>query len=140
MKKLSLSILLLMTSLSVFSQNVTKDSSAIQLRKPIARLVIKDLIKGDGAQLELNNLQQTLTATEQKVALKDSIIVTQTSKIVNLNEIIFKKDVNGKYYVENSDEIMTKAEQYLVNGDSLLIYFEGTRNDTPRTLKKITNC
>lgn len=92
MKKLSLSILLLMMSLSVFSQNVIKDSSAIQLRKPIARLVIKDLIKGDGALIELNNLQQTLVATEQKVALKDSIIVTQSSKIVNLSGIILKKD------------------------------------------------
>jgi len=46
-------ILTLMMSLSVFSQNVTKDSTAIQLRKPIARLVIKDLIKGDGAHQEV---------------------------------------------------------------------------------------
>lgn len=92
MKKLTLSILILMTSLSVFSQNATKDSSAIQLRKPIARLVIKDLIKGDGSQAEIVNLQHTLSATEQKVALKDSIIVTQSSKIINLNEIILRKD------------------------------------------------
>jgi hypothetical protein len=105
MKKLSLSILLLMTSLSVFSQNVTKDSSAIQLRKPIARLVIKDLIKGDGAQIEITNLQQTLTATEQKVALKDSIIVTQGNKIGNLNEIIFKKDEQFKLQQQLSKDL-----------------------------------
>jgi len=50
------------------------------------------LIKGDGSQAEIVNLQHTLSATEQKVALKDSIIVTQSSKIINLNEIILRKD------------------------------------------------
>jgi hypothetical protein len=94
-----------MTSLSVFSQNVTKDSSAIQLRKPIARLVIKDLIKGDGSQVEITNLHQTLAATEQKVALKDSIIVTQSSKIVNLNEIILRKDEQFKLQQQLSKDL-----------------------------------
>lgn len=50
------------------------------------------MIKGDGSQAEIVNLQNTLSATEQKVALKDSIIVTQSSKIINLNEIILRKD------------------------------------------------
>ena len=47
MKKLMPLILLMMMSLKGFSQNVT-DGTSIQLKKPIAKLVIKDLITGDG--------------------------------------------------------------------------------------------
>ena len=63
------------------------------------------MIKGDGALIELNNLQQTLIATEQKVALKDSIIVTQSSKIVNLSEIILKKDEQFKLQQQLSKDL-----------------------------------
>ena len=52
MKKLIPLIVLMMMSLQGFSQNVT-DSTSIQLKKPIVRLVIKDLIKGDGNKNEL---------------------------------------------------------------------------------------
>ena len=52
MKKLMLLILLMMTSLLGFSQSVT-DSTSIRLKKPIVKLVIKDLILGDGAKKEL---------------------------------------------------------------------------------------
>lgn len=50
------------------------------------------MIKGDGAHQELAHLQDVLLVTEQKVALKDSIIVTKDKKIDNLNTIILKKD------------------------------------------------
>ena len=40
-----------MMSLNAFSQNVT-DSTKIQLTKPIAKLVIKDLIQFDGLSTE----------------------------------------------------------------------------------------
>lgn len=63
------------------------------------------MIKGDGAQAEVSNLQQTLVATEQKVALKDSIIVTQSSKIVNLNEIILRKDEQFKLQQQLSKDL-----------------------------------
>ena len=43
---------LMMMNLKGFSQNDTVQSS-IQLQKPIAKLVIKDLITGDGAKEEL---------------------------------------------------------------------------------------
>lgn len=63
------------------------------------------MIKGDGSQAEIVNLQQTLTATEQKVALKDSIIFTQSSKIVNLNEIILRKDEQFKLQQQLSKDL-----------------------------------
>lgn len=50
------------------------------------------MIKGDGAHQEIAHLQEVLSATEQKVSLKDSIIVVKDKKIDNLNEIILRKD------------------------------------------------
>lgn len=63
------------------------------------------MIKGDGAHIEVANLQQTLTATEGKVALKDSIIVTQDKKIGNLSEIILKKDEQFKLQQQLSKDL-----------------------------------
>ena len=72
--KLMLLITLMMTSLNSFSQNVT-DSTSIQLKKPIAKLVIKDLITGDGAKNELALTIDKIKLFEQKIVLKDSIIL-----------------------------------------------------------------
>jgi hypothetical protein len=77
-------------SFNSFSQNVT-DSTSIQLKKPIAKLVIKDLITGDGAKEELILVVDKIKLLEQKVVLKDSIIVNLNSKIDNFNSILFTK-------------------------------------------------
>lgn len=93
--KLMLLIALTMTSLKGFSQNVIKkssqDSTKIQLTKPIAKLVIKDLITGDGAKKELVLLTDKIKLLEQKIVLKDSIIFNLNSKVDNCNSIIFTK-------------------------------------------------
>ena len=66
MKKLIPLIILMTMSLQGFSQNVI-DSTSIQLKKPIVRLVIKDLITGDGAKSELPLLRQKVKLLETKV-------------------------------------------------------------------------
>jgi len=88
--KWTLLIILTMMSFNSFSQNVT-DSTSIQLKKPIAKLVIKDLITGDGAKEELILVVDKIKLLEQKVVLKDSIIVNLNSKIDNFNSILFTK-------------------------------------------------
>jgi hypothetical protein len=90
MKKLMPLILLMMTSLLGFSQIVT-DSTSIQLKKPIVKLVIKDLIIGDGVKKELNLTLGKLHLLERKVVLKDSIIFNLNSQIVNFESIMFTK-------------------------------------------------
>jgi len=80
-----------MMSLKSFSQNVT-DSTKIQLTKPIVKLVIKDLIKGDGAKQELVLFGSKIKLLEQKVFLKDSVILNLNSKIYNFNSILNTKD------------------------------------------------
>ena len=83
-------MILMMMSLKGFSQNDTVQSS-IQLKKPIAKLVIKDLITGDGAKEELALNIDKLQILEQKITLKDSIIVNLNSQIGNFNSILNTK-------------------------------------------------
>jgi len=77
-------------SLTSFSQTAT-DSTKIQLTKPIVKLVIKDLIKGDGAKQELVLFGSKIKLLEQKVFLKDSVILNLSSKIHNFNSILNTK-------------------------------------------------
>ena len=90
MKKLMPLILLMMMSLKGFSQNVT-DSTSIQLKKPIAKLVIKDLITGDGIKEELSLSVSKIRLLEQKVVLKDSIIFNLNSQVGNFENIMLTK-------------------------------------------------
>ncbi len=88
--KLMLLITLMTTSLKGFSQSAT-DSTSIQLKKPIARLVIKDLIKGDGAKGELALTLGKIKILEQKIILKDSVIFNLNSQVGNFNSILSTK-------------------------------------------------
>lgn len=88
--KWMLLITLMMTSLKSFSQNVT-DSTSIQLKKPIAKLVIKDLITGDGAKKELALTLDKINFLEQKIVLKDSIIFSLNSQVGNFESIMLTK-------------------------------------------------
>jgi len=90
MKKLMPLILLMMMSLKGFSQNVT-DSTSIQLKKPIAKLVIKDLITGDGIKEELSLSISKIRLLEQKIVLKDSVIKNLDFKIGNFESIMLTK-------------------------------------------------
>ena len=88
--KWMLLIVLMMMSLKGFSQSAT-DSTSIQLKKPIARLVIKDLITGDGAKSELVLTIDKIKILEQKIVLKDSVITNLNTQIGNFNSILVTK-------------------------------------------------
>ena len=55
-----------MMSLKSFSQSAT-DSTTIRLTKPIAKLVIKDLVKSDGLEIELLTTRSLLSVTNKKL-------------------------------------------------------------------------
>jgi hypothetical protein len=67
--------------LSSFSQTDTtkpttsSDTTKVRLKVPVAKLAIKDIIKGDGCQLELKETQVKLIKTEEREKEKDSHIV-----------------------------------------------------------------
>tara|TARA_R110000744_G_scaffold141228_1_gene252612 strand:+ start:183 stop:572 length:390 start_codon:yes stop_codon:yes gene_type:complete len=100
-------ILMGMMSLNSFSQNVI-DSTSIQLKKPIVRLVIKDLITGDSFKKELNLITTKYSLLENKVVLKDSVINNLNFQINNFNSILdtkgsqleFTKQLNDKLKLE----------------------------------------
>ena len=83
MKKLGLLIILAMMSFTSFSQTDT-DTLSIQLEKPVVKLVIKDLLTGDEAKEELVLSSKKFKLLEQKVELKDSIILNLNNKISNI--------------------------------------------------------
>jgi hypothetical protein len=102
------------TSLS-FSQTVTNQrpvqtDTIVPLTIPTAKLIIKDLIKGDGAQIELVELQKVLQLTNEKMLLKDEVIFTLNSKISNLDYIILQKDEQFKLEREKSESLLKELK------------------------------
>ena len=102
MKKLLLLILLVIVSLKSFSQT---DTTRISLEEQIARLVIKDLIEGDGAKKELSITLEKVLLLDQKIVLKDSIINTNTQQITNYNSIVSQKDSQVMLFQDLSDKL-----------------------------------
>ena len=74
-----------------FSQNVT-DSTQIQLTKPIARLVIKDLIQFDGLSKEMQTMQTILTETNSKLVTQGTLVANLKTQVTNYQSIIEEKD------------------------------------------------
>ena len=110
MKKLGMLTIMLLTSYISFSQTVTKQESIVPLKVPVAKLVIKDILKGDGAILELAETQNELNLTNKKVTLKDSVITTLNSKVNNLDYIINQKDAQFKLEREKSDSLLKELK------------------------------
>ena len=76
-----------------FSQNVTKTNidTLVPLKVPIAKLVIKDLLSGDGAKYEVSDLNKLVLMKDQQIGLfkdKDSL---KSKQISNLELIIGKQ-------------------------------------------------
>ena len=86
-------------SLNAFSQNVT-DSTKIQLTKPIAKLVIKDLIQFDGLSTEMQTMQTILTETNNKLITQNELVVNLQLQNNNLESVI--RELNKKYDTQAS--------------------------------------
>ena len=108
--KWMLLIILMMMSWKGFSQNDTVPSS-IQLKKPIAKLVIKDLITGDGAKEELVLTVDKIHLLEQKIIFKDSIITNLNNQIGNFNSILNTKTDQLKLSRELSEKLQTDLKK-----------------------------
>lgn len=117
-------IVLMIPSLKSFSQNVTNTTS-IPLETPLVRLIIKDLIVGDGFKQELSLTQDKVKILEQKITLKDDIIKTQSSQIQNyqsidnhrLNQLKLSQELTQKLQVDLKKQ---QFQSKLFKGTSLL--------------------
>jgi hypothetical protein len=95
-------------SLKSFSQIAT-DTTSIQLTKPVAKLVIKDLMKGDGMAVELQTIQEILSSTNQKLATQTELVTNLNLQITNLESILSTKDEQ----INTSQELSKELEEAL---------------------------
>lgn len=71
---------------------VQTDTTKIRLKVPVAKLVVKDILKGDGCEIELKLTQEKLIKTEEREKEKDSHIILLEEKDKNNNFMLGKKD------------------------------------------------
>jgi hypothetical protein len=77
MKKLMLLVPILLLTLSSFSQT---DTTKVKISTPIAKLIVKDLILGDGCKEELKLTQEKVIKLEAREKEKNSQIVLLEEK------------------------------------------------------------
>jgi hypothetical protein len=97
-----------MMSWNSFSQNVTKDSlkvKTIQLTSPIARLVVKDLIKKDALSDEVQLMQSVLTSTNDKLLAQTDLLANVQVQNANLTFIVSQKDLQIKEYEKAKSDL-----------------------------------
>ena len=114
-KRLILLISLVMMSLNVFSQNDTntslKDSTKIQLTKPVAKLVIKDLIQFDGLGSEMEAMQLVLTETNNKLLAQTDLVTNLKQQIINLESISQEQNNQMALSKELTDRLQTDLKK-----------------------------
>ena len=101
-------------------------NSSIQLQKPIAKLVIKDLITGDGAKEELVLTTDKINLLEQKIVLKDSVINNLELQITNFDSILNNKSDQLTLSRELSDRLQAdlkkqKIKTKIMGGAGILL-------------------
>jgi hypothetical protein len=104
-----------MMSSKSFSQTAT-DITLIRLEKPIVRLVIKDLIVGDGTKQELFLTQDKVKLLEQKIILKDDIIYSLNTQIFNYKSIIDTRSEQLALSQELSSRLQRDLKKEQVKG------------------------
>lgn len=89
MNKLIMLVILMLISLTVFSQPGTPTNSEVKCFPiSIVKLITKDLIIGDSAKNLLKITERQLLETENKIILKDSVINSYINKENNYKLII----------------------------------------------------
>jgi predicted nucleotide-binding protein (sugar kinase/HSP70/actin superfamily) len=86
-------------SFNTFSQTAI-DSTKIQLTKPIAKLVIKDLIQFDGLSTEMKTMQSILSETNSKLLIQNQLVTNIKLQNTNLESVI--RELNKKYETQSS--------------------------------------
>ena len=99
-----------MTSWNSFSQSVT-DSTQIQLTKPIARLVIKDLIQFDGLSEEMQTMQIILTETNDKLLTQGILVANLKTQVETYQNIIDSKDQQFNTQAELNKKLQTDLKK-----------------------------
>ena len=92
-----------------FSQQDTTKDSIVSIKVPIVRLVIKDLINGDGAKEELVEVNSLLELEKNKTELRTKEIEILSTKITNLE----KNDIFQAGQLNTASELSKKLHKEL---------------------------
>jgi len=76
------------SSLSLFSQNVTQNQEFIKIPVPVVRKIVVDLVKGDSAIAQLHQSNLMIKQLEAKTQVQDSIITSYKQVDANNKKII----------------------------------------------------
>jgi hypothetical protein len=112
-----------MLSLSSFSQT---DTSKVVLPAKIARLIIKDLIEGDGCQMAIQQTNLKIQKLEEREAQKDTAIIVLKQKDSTNKFIISQKDEQLRLCKELSEKLQKEIRGYKTRNFLLKIGFFGT--------------
>jgi hypothetical protein len=98
--------------LKSFSQTVTVTNvdTIVPLKVPIAKLVIKDLIVGDAAKVEILDLNKVIILKDQQIVLfkeKDSL---KSKQISNLELIISKQNDQFALERQKSESLLKELK------------------------------
>jgi len=85
-------------SFSSFSQTVT-DSTKIVLTKPVAKLVIQDIVVGDQLRIQLKTLEEILKETNGKLKTQTLLVTNLESQVLNYKSMV--TDLNSKSSIQN---------------------------------------
>ena len=112
MKKLILLTIITLATSKSFSQTVTKTNidTLVPLKVPVAKLVIKDLIKGDGAIVEVKELNKVITLKDDQINLFKQKDTLKDQKISNLELIITKKDQQFDLERQKSESLLKELK------------------------------
>lgn len=109
MKNYVMLVILLCLSSKAFSQKDT--IQVIQLQEPIARLVVKDLVIGDGLKQELEASRKVIETLKAKSITQDSITFNLKTQVANLSMIISTKDDQFKIQEKLSKDLQTALKK-----------------------------
>lgn len=113
MKKLVLSIILVLVSFSSFSQNVI-------LSEKQAKAVAKDLIAGEACKEELEQTQNVLELTETKIKLKDKVI----QNLEKQKSEFQAKDLLRVEQLDSKDKIISDTEKQLKKSERKTTFYK----------------
>ena len=112
-----------MLSLSSFSQT---DTSKVVLPAKIARLIIKDLIEGDGCQMAMQQTYVKIQKLEERDAQKDTAITILKQKDSTNNYIISQKDEQLRLCKELSEKLQKEIRGHKTKNFLLKVGFFGS--------------
>ena len=95
-----------------FSQTVIKTNidTIVPLKVPVAKLVIKDLIKGDGDALEVKELNRVILLKDDQISLFKQKDTLKDQKISNLELIIVKKNQQFDLERQKSESLLKELK------------------------------